>query len=99
GEGRIDGGRLKVSAFGLRDRDDFRACRVEQAATRGAREKRTDSRAGERRHATDARDEEKLVPQHAPDVGRDLVRNTALSECAGDALDTIGQGQARIDEE
>ncbi len=53
----------------------------------------------ERRHATDARDKQKLVPQHAPDVGRDLVRDAALSECAGDPLDTFGQGPAELAED
>src|SRR6266511_2972167 len=91
GEDRIDSGRLKVCSFGLRDRDDFRACRAEEAATRRAREERADARACERRHATDARDEQKLLPQHATDVGRDLMRNATLSECAGDPLDPFGQ--------
>jgi hypothetical protein len=99
GEDRTESGRLKVRAFSLRDRDDFRARRVEQAATRRAREERADTRAGERRHATDARDEQKLVPQHAPDVGRDLERDAALSECVGDPLDTFGQGPAQLAED
>src|SRR4030095_11760727 len=37
GEDRIDSLRLKVCSFGLRDRDDFRACRTEEATTRRAR--------------------------------------------------------------
>ena len=45
GEDRIDSGRLKECAFGLRDRDDLPACRVEQAATRRARQERADTRA------------------------------------------------------
>ena len=88
-----------MCSFGLRDRDDFRACRAEEAATRRAREERADARACERRRATDARDEEKLLPQHATEVGRDLMRNATLSECAGDPLDPFGRGPAELAED
>ena len=49
--------------------DWFHVERVRNTALRIAREERADIRACKRGHATDARDEEKLVPQHAPDVG------------------------------
>src|SRR4030095_6876100 len=99
GKDRIDSGRLKVCAFGLRHCDDFRACGAEEAATRRARDQRADARACERRHATDARDEQKLIPQHAPDVGRDLMRNATLSEGSGDPLDPFGQDPAELAED
>jgi hypothetical protein len=37
--------------------------------TLGGREKRTNTRAGERRHPTDTGDEQELLPQEAIDVG------------------------------
>src|SRR5213079_3289905 len=50
-------------------------------------------------HATDAGDEQELLPQHAMDVGRDLVRNAALLECAGDSLNAFGHGSAGLAED
>src|SRR6266581_9743227 len=70
--------------FPQRNGRDLLACGGEEQAALGAREERTNARARERRHATDAGDEKELLPQHAMDVGRDLVRNAALLECAGD---------------
>src|SRR5439155_19623215 len=71
----------------------------EEQAALGAREERTNARARERRHATDAGDEQELLPQHTIDVGRDLVRNAALRECAGDPLDPFGHGPAELAED
>src|SRR5438128_405173 len=87
-----------TSTFGV-------ACRArlaggeEEPAALEAREERTDARARERRHATDAGDEQELLPQHASDIGRDLVRNAALLECAGDSLNAFGHGPAELAED
>ena len=63
-------------------------------------EKRANARARERCYATDAGDEQELLPQHAIDVGRDLVRNAAqLLECSGDPPDAFGQGAAELAED
>src|SRR2546429_1938278 len=89
----------KRNPFPQRNGRDLLACGGEEQAALGAGEKRTNARARERRHATDAGDEQELLPQHAMDVGRDLVRNAALLECAGDSLNAFGHGPAGLAED
>ena len=89
----------KRNPFPQRNGRDLLACGGEEQAALGAREERTNARARDRRHATDAGDEQELLPQHAMDVGRDLVRNAALLECAGDSLNAFGHGSAGLAED
>src|SRR5712691_1637865 len=88
----IHGVRRKQNPFPPRNGRDLLACGGEEQVALGAREERTDARARECRHATDAGDEQELLPQHAIDVGRDLVRNAALFQCVGDSLNAFGHG-------
>src|SRR5438034_11752061 len=89
----------KRNPFSQRDGRDLLACGGEEQAALGAREERTNARARERRHATDAGDEQELLPQHAIDVSRDLVRNAALLEYAGDPLNAFGHRAAQLAED
>src|SRR5712691_8307063 len=50
-------------------------------------------------HAPDAGNEKELLPQHASDVARDLVRDAALLKCAGNLLDPFGPGPADLAED
>src|SRR5216684_4215707 len=86
-------------SFSQTDGGDLLAGGPDQRAALEAREERANARARERRHTPDAGNEEELLPQHAIDVGRDLVRNAALLECAGDPLDPLGQGPAELAED
>ena len=95
----IHGVRRKRNPFSQRNGRDLLACGGEEPAALGAREERTNARARERRHATDAGDEQELLPQHAIDVGRDLVRNAAVLERAGDSLNALGHGAAELAED
>ena len=91
-EGAIHGVRGERSPFRPRDGRDLLARGRQERAALGAGDERTDGRARERRDATDAGDEEEFRPQHALDARRDLVRDAACFECAGDPLHPIGQG-------
>src|SRR5437899_1321105 len=95
----IHGVRRKRNPFTQRDCRYLLTCGGEEPAALGAREERTDARARKRRHATNASDEQELLPQHASDISRDLVRNAALLECAGDALNAFGHGAAELAED
>src|SRR4029077_7734219 len=46
-----------------------------------------------------AGDEQELFPQHTIDVGRDLVRDAALLEGAGDPLNGFVRGPAEVPED
>src|SRR6266851_5144991 len=59
-------------------------------ATAGAPEERANAGAREGRDTADAGDEEKLLPQHAIDVGRDIMGNAGVPEGLGEALYPLG---------
>jgi hypothetical protein len=89
----------KRNPLAERNGRDLLASGGQEQTTLGGREKRTNTRAGERRHPTDTGDEQELLPQHAIDVGRDLVRNVALLECLGDPPNAFGHGPAGLAED
>src|SRR5712691_11771805 len=92
----VDDVRLEEATFRSTNGGNFSARGGKEGAALGAGQDRPNARARERRQAPDAGDEKELLPQHLNDVARDLVRDTALPECACDPPDPFGPRPAGL---